>query len=539
MKIAIAQINCTVGDINGNVAKIIGAVDQAKKADADLVITPELALSGYPPVDLLLRETFYVACANALNILVKKTSGITLIVGHPDFQNGKLYNTASVIQSGKIIASHHKKILNRAPFFNEYYYFDKGTDLCQFEVAGVKLGILICADFWQWNTQTETDSLFGPDTDLLLILSASAYHIDKQVSRYQQTQQFIAEKGTSVLHVNMVGGQDELIFDGASFVMDQKGTLTHQFLEFEETVGLVEIQNKQPVIGRIEPMPSTVASVYQALCLGVRDYIQKNGFPGVLIGLSGGIDSALTLAVAVDALGADKVRTVMMPTQYTASISLKDASQMAEKLGVKHDECLIKPLLDHFLLTLENDFQILPESTYTNTVPDNLQARIRGTLLMALSNQTGSIVLTTGNKSELAVGYCTLYGDMAGGFAVLKDISKTMVYQLCEYRNQLSQVIPPRILERAPSAELRYNQTDQDSLPPYEVLDAVMEAYVENDLSPVEIVEKGYSEEDVRRIIHLIKTNEYKRRQTPVGIRVTQCDFGTTWRYPITSGFNQ
>lgn len=541
MKIAIAQINCTVGDISGNVAKIISAADQAKKAGADLVATPELALSGYPPADLLLRETFYVACSDALNDLVKKISGITLVVGHPDFQNGKLYNTASVIQNGQIIASHHKQILNRAPFFNEYYYFDKGTDLCHFEVAGVKLGILICADFWQWHTQTEPakDSLINTDPDLLLVLSSSAYHIDKQVARYQQTQQFIAQKGISVLHVNMVGGQDELVFDGASFVMDQKGTLTHQFVEFEETIGLVELRNKQPVKSQIDPMPRTVASIYQALCLGVRDYIEKNNFPGVIIGLSGGIDSALTLAIAVDALGAHNVWTVMMPTQYTAGISLEDAGEMAEKLGVKHDECLIKPLLDHFVLTLENDLQISPESTYTSTVSDNLQARIRGTLLMALSNKTGSIVLATGNKSELAVGYCTLYGDMAGGFAILKDISKTMIYQLCKYRNQLSQIIPSRILERAPSAELRYNQTDQDSLPPYEVLDAVMEAYVENNSSPAEIIDKGYSEKDVYRIIDLIKRNEYKRRQAPVGIRVTQCDFGTTWRYPITSGFNQ
>ncbi|MCB1983958.1 MAG: NAD+ synthase [Burkholderiales bacterium] len=538
MKIAIAQINVTVGDIAGNAAKIIAAAEQAKEAGAELMVTPELALSGYPPVDLLLRETFYVACANALDDLVHKISGITLVVGHPDFRDGKLYNSASVIQNGLVVAYHHKHILNRAPFFNEYYYFDKGVEPCRFEVAGTRFGVLICADFWQAHTAIDA-ALFDPDVDHILVLSASAYHIDKQVSRYQLTQQFIKETGISVIHANLVGGQDELVFDGASFVMDRQGVLTHQFAEFREEVGLVETEGGVPVNGHIEPHLPTVACIYQALCMGIRDYIDKNNFPGVLIGLSGGIDSALTLAIAADALGADRVQTIMMPTQYTSSISLEDARNMAKTLGVAHSQSLIKPLLDHFLLTLENDFKISPENNYVSTVPENLQARIRGTLLMALSNQTGCIVLTTGNKSEIAVGYCTLYGDTVGGFAVLKDISKTMVYQLCIYRNQIGEVIPHRIIERAPSAELRFNQTDQDSLPPYEVLDAVMEAYVENNLTPAEIIEKGFSETDVHRVIHLIKINEYKRRQSPPGIRVTQCDFGTTWRHPITNGFEE
>ena len=538
MKIAIAQINVAVGDIVGNTEKILDAVEQAKKSGAQLMVTSELALSGYPPVDLLLRETFYVACADALSELLQKVSGITLVVGHPDFREGKLFNAASVIQDGQIIANYQKHILNRAPFFNEYYYFDKGIEPCQFEVDGIRFGILICADFWQAQTATDT-ALLDSGVDQMLVLSASAYHIDKQVSRYQLTQQFIKETGIGVIHANLVGGQDELVFDGASFVMDQQGVLTHQFAEFKEEVGLVEIEDNVPVNGHIEPHLPTVACIYQALCMGVRDYIDKNNFPGVLIGLSGGIDSALSLAIAVDALGANRVQTVMMPTQYTSSISLDDARKMAQLLGVKHRQSLIKPLLDHFLLTLENDFQISPENSYVSTVPENLQARIRGTLLMALSNQTGYIVLTTGNKSEIAVGYCTLYGDMVGGFAVLKDISKTMVYQLCRYRNQIAEIIPQRIIERAPSAELRFNQTDQDSLPPYEVLDAVMEAYVENNLTSAEIIEKGFNEDDVHRVIHLIKVNEYKRRQSPPGIRVTQCDFGTTWRHPITNKFEE
>ncbi len=538
MKIAIAQMNCVVGDIVGNARKIIIAMENARDAGADLVVTPELALSGYPPADLLLRETFYQACSEVLNDLVQKTVGITLVVGHPDFQNGKLYNSVSVIQDRQIVAFHHKYILNRAPFFNEYYYFDKGGNPSLFEISGVRFGILICADFWQAHT-VESPVIMASDIDYLLVLSASAYHIDKQVSRYQLTQQFISNTGVGVVHANLVGGQDELIFDGASFVMDKNGVLTHQFAEFQEALGYVDIEDNVPINGYIEPQLPTTASIYQALCMGLRDYINKNRFPGVLIGLSGGIDSALALAVAVDALGADKVQTVMMPTQYTSSISLEDANAMAEALGVKHYHSLIKPLLDHFSLMLENDFHISAEDTYTSTVPENLQARIRGTLLMALSNHTGAIVLTTGNKSELAVGYCTLYGDMAGGFAVLKDISKTMVYQLCKYRNQIDAVIPQRIIERAPTAELRYNQTDQDSLPPYEVLDAIMEAYIEQNLSPEEIIERGYSEENVYRVIHLIKINEYKRFQAPPGIRVTQCDFGTTWRHPITNRFEQ
>nr|MBA3755236.1 NAD+ synthase [Nitrosomonas sp.] len=340
-----------------------------------------------------------------------------------------------------------------------------------------------------------------------------------------------------VIHTNLVGGQDELVFDGASFAMNQQGELTHQLEEFVETIDLIDIQNNQPIKGKLAAPQSPIASVYQALCLGVKDYVQKNGFPGVLLGLSGGVDSALTLAIAVDALGTDKVKTVMMPSRHTASISLDDANEMAALLGIKHYECSIQSLLDQYLSEIDNSFQISPDPAGSNTMPENLQARIRGTLLMALSNHSGAVVLTTGNKSETAVGYCTLYGDMAGGFAVLKDVSKTMVYQLCEYRNQMSRVIPERIIQRAPSAELRPNQTDQDTLPPYEILDAIIEAYVEKIYSPAEIIALGYDEIDVQKVIQLIHRNEYKRRQAPPGIRITHCDFGTAWFYPITSGY--
>ncbi len=534
MRIAIAQINCTVGDITGNAVKILSAVKQAKQAGAKLVITPELALSGYPPADLLLREMFCQACNNALADLAEAIDDITLIVGYPSSQEGKLYNAASVIQRGKIIHTYYKRILNKSPFFNESYYFDPGTESCVFELGGIKFGIAICADFWLSNLSLAADC---SNLDILLILSASAYRINKQVTRYQLSRQFIEQTGISIIHANLVGGQDELVFDGASFAMNRQGELTHQLGEFVESIEWVDIQNNQPLKTKLATPQPPIASIYQALCLGVKDYILKNGFPGALLGLSGGIDSALTLAIAVDALGADKVKAVMMPSQYTASISLEDANEMAELLGVTLFESSIQPLFEQYLSKIERDFQIPSDFIAANTTPENLQARIRATLLMALSNHSGSIVLTTGNKSEIAVGYCTLYGDMAGGFAVLKDVSKTLVYQLCEYRNQINRVIPEHIIQRAPSAELRPNQTDQDTLPPYEILDAIIEAYVEKNYSPAEIIALNYSETDVKKVIHLIHGNEYKRRQSPPGVRITHSDFDTACHYPITSSY--
>lgn len=534
MRIAIAQINCTVGDINGNAAKILAAAEYAKQSGAELIITPELALSGYPPGDCLLRETFCQSCATALAGLVKAIHGITLIVGHPHVQEGKLYNAASVIRDGEILHTYFKRILNRSPF-NETVYFDTGAKPCVFELAGIQFGLVICADFWFGNL---IDTLDRSACDILLVLNASAFYIDKQVSRCQTTHRFSKQTGIPVIHVNLIGGQDELVFDGASFAMNGQGELTHQLDEFVETIAIVDIHDKQPLKSNLPVSPAMAASVYRALCLGVSDYVRKNGFPSVILGFSGGVDSALVLAIAVDALGADKVKTVMMPSQYTASISVEDANEMVELLGVEHYESSIQSLFRHYLSTVESDFGISPDAAETTTMPENLQARIRGTLLMALSNQTGSLVLTTGNKSEMAVGYCTLYGDMAGGFAVLKDVSKTLVYQLCEYRNRINRVIPERIIRRAPSAELRANQTDQDSLPPYDILDAIMEAYVEKNCSPQEIIAMNYSEADVTKIIRLIHLNEYKRRQSPPGIRITRRDFGTAWHYPITSSYS-
>lgn len=527
MKLAIAQINCNVGDLAGNAAKIVHWAERARQAGASLVVTPELALCGYPPEDLLLRDGFFEACDAALAELARRVQGITLVVGHPRQTEEGRYNAASVIRDGEVIATYHKHNLPNYTVFDEKRYFDPGARPCVFEADGIGVGLNICADVWEEGAAVRARKA---GAELLLVLNASPYHMNKQVSRYEAIKDRVAETGIPVIYANMVGGQDELVFDGASFVLDGGGQLTHQFPEFDECLGLVEIRERAPVPGEIAPPRSLEASVYRALIQGVRDYIGKNGFPGVLLGLSGGIDSALTLAIAVDALGPEKVRAVMLPSQYTADMSLEDARCMATTLGVRYDEFPIRPVFDSFLATLSGEFRGLPQ----DTTEENIQARVRGTLLMALSNKHGSIVLTTGNKSEMAVGYSTLYGDMAGGFAVIKDISKTMVYRLARYRNSVAPVIPERAITRAPSAELRPNQTDQDSLPPYDLLDQIVEAYMEKDLSVKEMLSLGYPEKAVRRVVHLIRISEYKRRQAPVGIRVTPRGFGKDWRYPIT-----
>jgi NAD+ synthase (glutamine-hydrolysing) len=530
MKLAIAQINCTVGDLAGNAAKIAEWAARAREAGASLVATPELALSGYPPEDLLLREGFYRACDAALAKLAGRIQGITLVVGHPHQTEEGRFNAASVVRDGRVIATYHKLNLPNYTVFDEKRYFDPGRGPCVFDVDGLKVGINICADVWEEGAAGRARTA---GAELLLVLNASPYHMNKQLSRYEAVHQRVGETGIPLVYANLVGGQDELVFDGASFVMNGEGQLTHQMREFEEGLGLVEIRERTPVPGEVAQPQPLEASVYKALILGVRDYIGKNGFPGVLIGLSGGIDSALTLAIAVDALGPEKVRAVMMPSQYTADMSLEDARAMARTLGVRYDEFPITPVFHSFLATLAEEFRDLPR----DATEENIQARIRGTLLMALSNKHGAIVLTTGNKSEMAVGYATLYGDMAGGFAVIKDISKTLVYRLARYRNSLGSVILERVITRAPSAELRPNQTDQDSLPPYDLLDQIVEAYMEKDYSVPEIIAQGYDEQVVRRVVHLIHANEYKRRQAPVGIRVTPRGFGKDWRYPITSKY--
>ena len=534
MKLAIAQINCTVGDLSGNVRKILDYTDRAKKSGAALLITPELAVSGYPPEDLLLRDGFKLACGDAVADIAKNIKGITLLVGHPHLIGNDLYNAASVIRNGGIIATYCKNKLPNDSVFDEYRYFRPGTDPCVFELNGTRFGINICQDIWEEGTASRAREA---GADILLVLNSSPYHMRKQELRHRIARQRISETATPIIYANLVGGQDELIFDGASFAMNSKGELTHQFDDFKETLSLIELQDGAPVPGYIVPSRTVEASVYAGLCVGIRDYIEKNGISGVLLGLSGGVDSALTMAIAVDALGAERVEAVMMPSQFTADISLSDARTMARTLGVRYSELPIGGIFAEFKDDLAHEFAGLPKPSGTDLTEENLQARIRGTLLMALSNKYGSILLTTGNKSETAVGYCTLYGDMAGGFSILKDVSKTMVYRLCHYRNNLSEVIPPRVINRAPSAELRPDQTDQDSLPPYDILDAIIEAYVEHDLSLQEILSKNYPEADVRRVVQLIRQNEYKRRQSPPGIRITQRGFGKDWRYPVTAKY--
>jgi NAD+ synthetase len=530
MKIALAQFNAVVGDLEGNAARILDCARQARQAGASILLAPELSLCGYPPEDLLLRTGFNLACLNSLRNLAQSVSGITVVVGHPDLVGDDRYNAASVLRDGKVISTYHKHKLPNHTVFDEVRYFRPGVEACVFEVDGVKFGVNICADIWHEGPATVAREA---DAEVLLVLNASPYHMHKQATRYEVLRERIRETGMPIVYCNLVGGQDELVFDGASFAMNSRGEVTHQFAPFEDLVGIVELDGTEPRTGEIVPEPSLEENVYRALCLGVKDYIGKNGFPGVELGLSGGIDSALTLAVAVDALGAERVHAVMMPSQFTADISLEDAREMAKGLGVRYSEIPIKPMYDEFLNSLAEEFNDLP----FDTTEENIQARIRGTLLMALSNKYGTIVVTTGNKSEMAVGYATLYGDMAGGFAVLKDIPKTLVYRLSNYRNALSLVIPQRVITRAPSAELRANQVDQDSLPPYDVLDAIMEAYVEHDLCPEEIETMGYKADDVRRVVTLIDRNEYKRRQAPVGVRVTARGFGKDRRYPITSKY--
>ncbi len=530
MKLAIAQINCVLGGLTENAAKILDYAERARQAGAQLLLTPELSLCGYPPEDLLLRDGFYQACNHALHDLAKRISGLGVIVGHPHELNGKYYNAASLLRDGQVVMTYLKHSLPNYAVFDEERYFVCGSEPCVFETGGIRFGLNICADVWQPDAARMARDA---GAQVLLVLNASPYALQKHSSRYAVLRKRIAETGLSMVYANMVGGQDELVFDGGSFAMNSEGALTAQAVVFAEELTFLEISADGQPEGKIAELPDLEAGIYQALCLGLKDYVGKNGFPGILLGLSGGIDSALTLAVAVDALGADKVHAVMMPSPYTAQISLDDSREMIKILGVRYDEFSIEPIFRDYLATLKSSFAGREE----DASEENLQARIRGTLLMALSNKFGALVLTTGNKSEMSVGYATLYGDMAGGFSVLKDVSKMLVYRLARYRNTLGYVIPERIITRAPSAELRADQTDQDNLPPYEVLDAIMECYVEKNLSITEIISRGYAEQDVRRVVRLIRLSEYKRQQSAVGVRITERGYGKDWRYPITARY--
>ena len=532
IRVALAQINPLLGDCIGNAEQIYQAAEAAHAQGASLVLTPELVLTGYPPEDLLLRPAFIADTQTVLDHLCQRLAvfeGLVVVVGHPSQDPVGLHNTASVLQDGKVIARYYKQVLPNNEVFDENRYFVSGNTSCVFSHHGLKLGLLLCEDIWHAEPAANARA---NGAELLLVMNASPYHLEKDNTRLAVLKERTQATGLAVVYLNMVGGQDELVFDGGSCALNSKGELVMAMPQFKEALTVLSIQDGQPLHGEITPPLALEAQVYSALVMGTRDYVCKNRFPGVIIGLSGGVDSALVLAIAVDALGADHVRAVMMPSPYTAEISWIDARELAKNLGVQYDEIPISQPVDAIEGVLQEQFaNRKPDAT-----EENIQARVRGTLLMALSNKTGRLVLTTGNKSEMAVGYCTLYGDMAGGFAVIKDIAKTLVYKLCHYRNQIQPVIPERILTRAPSAELRPNQTDQDSLPPYEVLDAILMRYMEQNQSSAEIIAAGFQSAAVFKVTHLIQLNEYKRRQAPPGVRITARAFGRDWRYPITSG---
>jgi NAD+ synthase (glutamine-hydrolysing) len=535
--IALSQSNPVLGDLTKNAQLILDDAKKSNAKGAKLLVTPELSLTGYPPEDLLLRDAFIQAVDRQLNQLAQDLASypnLRVLVGHPQRTSAGLQNMASVLFGGKVIASYAKQKLPNHEVFDEVRYFEPGNDACVIDIDGTKVGILICEDAWHSGPAAQAKHA---GAELLIVSNASPYHLEKQDLRQQMIKSIVLETALPLVYLNAVGGQDELVFDGASFALNKSGELVMSLPHFQECFSLIEFKQDHNISdllkNTISPVISIEAEVYDALVLGVKDYLNKNNFPGAIIGLSGGVDSALVLAIAVDALGADKVRAVMMPSRYTADISWIDAKQMADNLGVQYDEINIALMVDAFDASLAPEFQGLP----IDATEENIQARVRGTLLMALSNKSGRIVLTTGNKSEMAVGYCTLYGDMAGGFAVIKDVAKTLVYRLCQYRNGIEAVIPERILTRAPSAELRPDQKDQDSLPEYEVLDAILALYMEQDESIQSIIDRGFKAEDVEKVTRLIKINEYKRRQAPIGVRITQRAFGRDWRYPITNKF--
>jgi NAD+ synthetase len=534
IKIALAQINPLLGDLAGNAAQITALAQQAVTAGAALMLTPELALCGYPPEDLALRPDFYAENARVLNQLAAQLPPeLAVVVGHPLNEAGQYFNAASLLRAGQVESVYRKQKLPNHSVFDELRTFVPGSAACVFDCAGVRFGINICADIWEAGTAAQA---LDAGAQVLLVLNASPFHIDKHAERLEVARERVAETGLPLVYANMTGGQDELVFDGASFALAAGGALAAQFPAFESGLHVIELVDLQPR-GEVSPLPESDASAYQALVLGVRDYVDKNGFPGVLVGSSGGIDSALTLAIAVDALGAERVQAVMMPSQFTADMSLEDAEQLAVNLGIRYDVQPIKLMFDAFMSELADEFENLP----FDQTEENIQARVRGVILMALSNKFGQLVLTTGNKSEMASGYATLYGDMAGGFAVLKDVAKTLVWRLARHRNARgdpdSPIIPERIITRPPTAELRANQCDQDSLPSYEILDAIMQRYVELDLSARDIIAAGYDEADVRKVIGLIDRSEYKRRQAPPGIRITARGFGRDRRYPVTNKY--
>jgi NAD+ synthase (glutamine-hydrolysing) len=534
LRVVMAQLDFLVGDIPGNTRKVIEAAQRAERElGADIVVFPELCLTGYPPEDLLLRASMDLRMAEALEALTSETLGPAIVVGAPVRHEGLLYNAALVIDQGTVTARYFKRFPPNYQVFDEKRYFAEGRDVLVQEIRGVPVGLTVCEDIW---VDGPVEDAAAKGAKLILNINASPYDIGKQARRKALLERKSGDNRVTIVYVNLIGGQDELVFDGGSMAFDHSGVLCAEAPQFSEglfPVDLICEHHCQPVAQPLVAEPSVEENVYRALVLGVRDYVNKNGFKSVVLGLSGGIDSAVTLAVAVDALGADRVRAVMMPFRYTASMSIEDAELEARALGVQYDVFSIEPMYDAFMETLAGPFT----GTTPDTTEENLQARLRGVLLMSLSNKFGAMVLTTGNKSEMAVGYSTLYGDMAGGFDVLKDVPKTLVFKLAWYRNSVSPVIPERVITRPPSAELAPDQKDEDSLPGYDVLDQILNLYVERDLSADAIVAQGFSREDVDRAVRLVDINEYKRRQAPIGVRITERGFGKDRRYPITNGW--
>lgn len=534
VSVSLVQQQFPVGAVKQNSQRVI---ELAEQAATDLVIFPELTLTGYPPEDLLLRDDFMQLVEQGLATILAANYPGVIVVGHPWRQDNALYNAASVIANGKLLGRYFKQSLPNYGVFDEQRYFTAGAETFSFEFKQHTFAVLICEDVWQGHPAAAAKAA---GANWALVLNASPYDTAK-IAQRQHLLTTLAERLTlGFVYVNQAQGQDELVFDGSSMLVDPSGQIVLQAPSFSRDIYRADLHQQQGICSASHQLqlPETLsfeAEVYQALVMATRDYIQQNGFPGAVLGLSGGIDSALTLAIAADAIGADKVQALMLPFRYTSSMSVEDATEQAKTMGIDFDIVSIEPMYDSFMQQLAPIFAGKP----VDTTEENLQARLRGVLLMALSNKTGRMLLTTGNKSEVAVGYCTLYGDMCGGFAVIKDVPKTLVFRLAAYRNTISPVIPQRVIDRPPSAELAPGQTDQDNLPPYDDLDAMIEAYVGQDKSLSEIVAMGYAEATVRRVLNLIDLNEYKRRQSAVGPKITSRNFGKDRRYPITSAMRK
>lgn len=530
LRITLSQLNYVVGDIAGNAAKMIAAAKEAAGQGSELIVFSELSLTGYPPEDLLLRPSLQLRVEAELEKIAEASHQIAIALGFPWREQGELFNCAAVYAGGKSLGRYAKQCLPNYQVFDEKRYFSAGETACIVELNGRKLGLTVCEDIWH---QGPAEQAVAAGAEMILNLNASPYHMGKQQQRVELIQQHVKALKVPLLYVNQVGGQDELVFDGRSFTVAADGQLVAQLSAYQEQSQQLHWQQELTAEAALQPTETGLASLYNALVQGVRDYVNKNGFKGIVLGLSGGIDSALTLAIAADAIGADRVKAIMMPFTYTSGMSKEDAAEQAERMGVPYESVSIEPMYNAFMTALAPQFEGLAR----DTTEENLQARCRGVLLMAVSNKTGYMVLTTGNKSEMAVGYATLYGDMVGGYSALKDVYKTKVFQLAQYRNTLGYVIPQRVIDRPPSAELAPDQKDEDSLPPYDVLDAILERYIEQDMSADAIIADGFAREDVMRVLRLVDVNEYKRRQAPIGVRITQRGFGRDRRYPVTNGW--